>query len=75
MSFLFSNQFDSIIEEATSENTVIGTENIALYLDIADKIKAKNMTTKQFISGIRKRLNHKNPNVQILALSLVVINH
>jgi growth factor-regulated tyrosine kinase substrate len=41
---------------------------VALWLDISDKIKAKHFNPKDVIKSLKRRINHKNPNVQILAL-------
>jgi len=41
-----------------------------LTFDIADKIKSKEVTAKVAVASIKKRLTHKNPNVQILALNV-----
>ncbi|KAJ3170695.1 Vacuolar protein-sorting-associated protein 27 [Geranomyces variabilis] len=70
MSFLFSNPLDELVDRATSENLPVGTDDLVLNLDIADKVKAKEVTPKQAVQSLKRRLNHKNPNVQILALKL-----
>lgn len=69
VSSLFGNS-DEIFEKATSENIQIGTEDLVTNLAIADKIKAKEIPAKQAINSLKKRLTHKNPNVQILAMKL-----
>ncbi|KAJ3279358.1 Vacuolar protein-sorting-associated protein 27, partial [Blyttiomyces sp. JEL0837] len=70
MSFLFTNPFDDIVEKATSENQPIGYEDIVLNLEIADKVKAKEVPPKQAVQSLKRRINHKNPNVQLSALKL-----
>ncbi|KAJ3021437.1 Vacuolar protein-sorting-associated protein 27 [Thoreauomyces humboldtii] len=70
MSFLFANPLDDLVDKATSENLPVGTDDIVLNLEIADKIKAKEVTAKQASQSLRRRLNHKNPNVQLLVLKL-----
>ncbi|TPX72258.1 hypothetical protein SpCBS45565_g00682 [Spizellomyces sp. 'palustris'] len=70
MSFFFSNPLDEAVDKATSENLPIGTEDLVLNLEIADKIKAKEVSGKQAVQSLRRRVNHKNPNVQLLALKL-----
>ncbi|KAJ3155783.1 Vacuolar protein-sorting-associated protein 27 [Geranomyces michiganensis] len=70
MSFLFANPLDELVDRATSENLPIGTDDLVLNLDIADKVKAKEVTPKQAVQSLKRRLNHKNPNVQILTLKL-----
>lgn len=44
---------------------------MALSLDICDKIKAKEVSAKDAMRALKKRINHKNPNVQILALKVI----
>ncbi|KAJ3320579.1 Vacuolar protein-sorting-associated protein 27 [Boothiomyces sp. JEL0866] len=67
---LFANPADEDIEKATSENLPIGTEDLATNLDIADKVKSGKITPKNYVASIKKRINHKNPNVTLLALKL-----
>ncbi|KAJ3077040.1 Vacuolar protein-sorting-associated protein 27 [Podochytrium sp. JEL0797] len=69
--FFGSNPFDDLVERATSENLPLGEVDIALNLDIADKIKSKQVPPKQAALAIKRRLLYKNPNVQLLALKLV----
>ncbi|KAJ3218789.1 Vacuolar protein-sorting-associated protein 27 [Dinochytrium kinnereticum] len=70
MSFLFTNPFDDVVEKATSENNLVGHEDIVTNLEIADKIRGKEVPPKQAISSLKRRINNKNPNVQIQALKL-----
>ncbi|KAJ3189916.1 Vacuolar protein-sorting-associated protein 27 [Gaertneriomyces sp. JEL0708] len=70
MSFLFSNPFDDLVEKATSENLPTGTDDLVTNLEIADKIKAKEVTARAAATTIKRRINHSNPNVQLLALKL-----
>ncbi|KAI9363044.1 vacuolar protein sorting-associated protein 27 [Zopfochytrium polystomum] len=70
MSFLFNNPFDDIVEKATSENIPIGSDDIFTNLEIADKIKSKEVPPKEAVRSLKRRINHKNPNVQLLALKL-----
>ncbi|ORY00573.1 ubiquitin binding protein [Basidiobolus meristosporus CBS 931.73] len=57
-------------EKATSETIPNGEENITLNFDICDKIKSKKVSAKDAVRALIKRLNHNNPNVQLLALKL-----
>ncbi|KAJ3120772.1 Vacuolar protein-sorting-associated protein 27, partial [Nowakowskiella sp. JEL0407] len=54
--------------KATSENLPIGHEDVSTFLEIADKIKSKELNPKQAAAFLKKRINNSNPNVQILAL-------
>ena len=67
---LFSSGLEDLIEKATSENLPIGTDDIVTNLEIADKIKAKEVSAKSAVASLKRRINHKNPNVQILALKV-----
>ncbi|KAI8854169.1 hypothetical protein BC829DRAFT_380470 [Chytridium lagenaria] len=70
MSFLFTNPFDDVVDKATSENNLVGQEDIVKSLEIADKIRGKEVPAKQAIQSLKRRINNKNPNVQIQALKL-----
>ncbi|KAI0063080.1 ubiquitin binding protein [Artomyces pyxidatus] len=65
-----TNQLDEAIDKATSELIPIGSEDMALNLEICDQIRSKSAPPKDAMRALRRRLNHKNPNVQLLALSL-----
>jgi growth factor-regulated tyrosine kinase substrate len=40
------------------------------WLDIADQIKSKQVSAKDSVKLIKKRVEDKNPNVQIMALKV-----
>ncbi|CAM0138524.1 Vacuolar protein-sorting-associated protein 27 [Umbelopsis sp. WA50703] len=72
MSFWWGQSpFDESIEQATSELLPAGQENLALNLEIADQIRGKKVNAKEAMRSLKTRLSHKNPNVQLLTLSLV----
>ncbi|TPX36551.1 hypothetical protein SmJEL517_g01234 [Synchytrium microbalum] len=74
MSSWFGNKtFEELVDRATSENLPIGSEDLALNLEICDKIKSKEVQPKEAIKLLKKKLNHKNPNVQILTIKLTDI--
>ncbi|KAF9899326.1 Vacuolar protein-sorting-associated protein 27 [Lobosporangium transversale] len=71
MSWLWSTSpIDELVDKATSENLPVGAEDLALNLEICDQIRSKQVSPKDAIKALKRRLNHKNPNVQLLALEL-----
>lgn len=65
-----SSPYDEIMEKATAEN--LTTENWALMMDICDGVSAKDQRVcKDCLISLKKRLNHRDPHVVLLALSLL----
>ncbi|KAF9585891.1 Vacuolar protein-sorting-associated protein 27 [Lunasporangiospora selenospora] len=71
MSWLWSSSpIDELVDRATSENLPAGSEDLALNLEICDQIRSKQVSPKDAVKALKRRISHKNPNVQLLALGL-----
>ncbi|KAI9005067.1 hypothetical protein DFJ74DRAFT_405805 [Hyaloraphidium curvatum] len=68
--FLGRDAFADLVERATSEAIPAGSDDIMVNLEVADKIKGKEVAPDKAMRTIKARLDHKNPNVQLLALKL-----
>jgi growth factor-regulated tyrosine kinase substrate len=55
----------------SNQEKATATQDIALNLDIADSIRSGKTTPKAALACIKRKVSHKNPNVQILALQLI----
>ncbi|GAA5803950.1 hypothetical protein HPULCUR_009435 [Helicostylum pulchrum] len=71
MSWWGPSPFDEVVEKATSELLPGGQEDLVLNLDISDQIRSKKVNAKEAMQSFKRRLAHKNPNVQLATLSLV----
>lgn len=75
MSWLFSSgtnaQFDELLDKATSELIPPDDESVLLTsLQLSDLIRSKATEPASALKSLRRRLAHKNFNVQILALNV-----
>ncbi|KAF9434314.1 Vacuolar protein-sorting-associated protein 27 [Entomortierella beljakovae] len=70
MNWLRTSPIDEQVDKATSENLPAGTEDLALNLEICDQIRSKQVGPKDAAKALKRRISHKNPNVQLLALGL-----
>lgn len=68
--FTANNQSDELVERATDANLPADSEDIALYLEICDRIRSKAYPATAAMRCLKKRISHKNPNVQLLALNV-----
>ncbi|KAL0074853.1 hypothetical protein F4703DRAFT_1891266 [Phycomyces blakesleeanus] len=61
---------DEMIEKATSELLPVGQEDLGFHLEISDQLRSKRVNAKDCMHALKRRLGHKNPNVQLATLSL-----
>ncbi|KAN0062605.1 hypothetical protein ACQY0O_005138 [Thecaphora frezii] len=67
--FAAKNPFEDIVVRATAED--LTSENWELNLEICDRVSSEGeLGARNCINAIQKRLIHRNPNVQLYALTL-----
>ncbi|WFD26529.1 Vacuolar protein-sorting-associated protein 27 [Malassezia nana] len=62
--------FHELVEKATSPLLPSGHEDISINFEICDMIRSKAVTPHKAMLELKTRVEHTNPNVQILALGL-----
>lgn len=65
-----SSPYDEIVEKVTADT--LTSENWELMIDICDRVNSDGIKgCKQCLLSVKKRLNHRDPHVVLLALSLL----
>jgi growth factor-regulated tyrosine kinase substrate len=60
----------TLADRATADTLPLEGEDLELNFEISDAIRSKTVPARDAMRSIKRRLNHKNPNVQLLALSV-----